>query len=166
MTARSTIIDGTGSKQESRVNQDHALLTTSYEQDGFDTPISVLIRNKLYRSFLKNSSGSKDMNINGSVTPVEFYISAQEDKVFFITNVRLLLNGAKLNLGQAGDFRRFGPIATNLTNGITLVATQGGENTSIFETPIKNTGDWFDYSDAYLNFVSAILLVLISCLLI
>jgi hypothetical protein len=60
---------------------------------------------------------------------------------------------------NTNDFRRFGAATaggTPLTNGITLKVTQGGLVTDFFIAPITRMGDFFNYSDSYLNIINAI----------
>jgi len=158
VTAKSTICDGTGTRREARVTRDHAVLITQVDADGFETPDAVLTRYKLYRSFLTTSSGSKNLNVDGSVTPVEFSISATTGKILNITQLRVLLNGTYFEM-NTNDFRRFGAATVgggSLTNGITLKAIQGGEVTNLFAEPIKQSGDFFNYADDFVNLVNAV----------
>lgn len=158
MAGKVNIKDGTGSGYFAHVTEDHALLVTEQNRNSFQTPDEFLTRYKLYRGFLLNSSSSKDLNVDGSVTPVEFSVSSEDGKVLYVTHIRVLLNGTYFEMGTQ-DFRRFGTATTGgaaLTNGITLQAIQGGVTTDLFADPITRTGDFFNYSDDYINLYNAV----------
>jgi hypothetical protein len=151
------IKDGTGTNFKAKVTRDHALLVTGIDKSGFDTNDSVLTRYKLFRGFLKNN-GSKNLNVNGSVTPVEFNVTSEPGKVLYVSQLRVLLNGTYFEM-NTNDFRRFGAATAgggSLTNGISLVAKQGGLSTPLFADPIKQSGDFFNYADDFVNLVNAV----------
>jgi len=158
MAGKVHIKDGTGSGYSAQVTEDHALLVTEQNRNGFQTPDEFLTRYKLFRGFLEDSGGSHDMNVNGSVTPVEFSVSSEPGKVLYIVMIRVLLNGTYFEMGTQ-DFRRFGTATVGgaaLTNGITLQAIQSGVITNLFAEPITRTGDFFNYSDDYVNLYNAV----------
>lgn len=158
MSSKTCIKDGTGSGFYAHVTEDHALLVTEQNRNGFQTPDEFLTRYKLFRGFLTNSSGSKDLNVNGSVTPVDFSVSSENGKVLYVVHIRVLLNGTYFEMGTQ-DFRRFGTATAGgaaLTNGITLKVIQAGIVTNLFAEPIKRTGEFFNYSDDYVNLYNAV----------
>lgn len=113
---------------------------------------------RYFSSYLTDSGSSKDMNIDGSVTPVEFTEDAQQDRIKWITRIRIVIWGDEWEI-NSNDFRRFGSataINTPLTNGVTFEVVQGGITTSIFTDPVTTAGDFFDYIEDYDNFVNAI----------
>lgn len=139
------------------VTSDGALQVSIIEGAAAELPIDTLTRRKLLRSFLKNN-GSKDLNVDGSTTPVEFTEAADTTRTKWITGLRLLLNGTNLEM-NTNDFRRFGTATasnTPLTNGVQLYVIQGGLQTDFFVDPITRMGDFFNYADAYLNIINAI----------
>ena len=152
------IIDGTGSRRKAKVTLDHALLVTNLDRDGFDTEDAVLTRYKLFRSYLLGPAGSKDMNVNGSSTPVEYSVTSDVGKVLYVTSLRVLLNGTYFEL-DTQDFRRFGTATTGgspLTNGLTLNAEQGGIVTPLFAEPIQRTGHFMNYADDFVNLKNSV----------
>lgn len=157
MSTPANIVDGTGTKRKAHVTEDHALLVTDRLQSGFFIDSTILTRYKLLRTFLK-AAGSIEMNVDGSVNSVEFEISAQEDKVLYVQHARVIINGTYFEV-DTNDFRRFG-LATvgggSLSNGITFNAYQGGVETSIFASPVKQTGDFFNYLDDFTNLKNSI----------
>jgi len=155
---RTTITNGTGKKYEAQVTAEHALVVTSQASSGFDVSSNVLTRYKLFRGFMTDSSGSKDLNIDGSTTPVEFSVTSETGKVLYVQQIRVLLNGTYFEM-DTNDFRRFGEATAgggSLTNGIELEVRQGGVMTELFAEPIKQTGDFFNYADNFTNLVNAV----------
>ena len=151
------IEDGTGSKTKAKVTEDHALLVTGIEQNAFFVDDDVLTRYKLLRAFMTNGT-SKDMNVNGSVTPVEFTVTSDVGKVLYITQIRILINGTYFEL-DTQDFRRFGLATAGggaLPNGLTLNVEQGGIVTSMFADPVTQTGDFLNYADDFVNLKNSI----------
>lgn len=152
------IRSGTGAIRDAHVTEEHALLVASQATDGFELSDSSLTRYKLFRTFLKNSAGSIEMNINGSVTPMEFTVTSEPGKILYISIMRFIINGTYFEMNTQ-DFRRFGAATVgggSLTNGITLVAFQGGVQTSLFAYPIRQSGDFFDYADDFINLTNAV----------
>jgi hypothetical protein len=143
--------------QRMAVSSDGALLVNIVEGAAAELPVDTLTRRKLLRGFLDNG-GSIDMNVNGSGTPVEFTEVADTTRTKWITSVRVLFNGANLEM-NSNDFRRFGEATasqTPLTNGVELFVVQGGGQTNFFVTPITRMGDFFSYADSYLNIINAV----------
>lgn len=70
--------------------------------------------------FLKESGGSSDLNVDGSITPVTFSASPPTGKKWFIHSISLIIEDASIN------FTRFGGIPGGLTNGIEFRVKEGG----------------------------------------
>lgn len=139
------------------VTSDGALQVSIVEGAAAELPIETLTRRKLLRGFLLNN-GSNALNVNGSVTPVEFVEAADTTRTKWLTGLRVLLNGTNLEM-NTNDFRRFGAAtaaSTPLTNGVELFVVQGGQQTNFFIQPITRMGDFFNYADSYLNIINAI----------
>jgi hypothetical protein len=80
------------------------------------------------------STGSNDLKVDGSTTPVSFYIEALEDKDIFIKSlsIRISDNGARLNL--------FGAIAA-LTNGVNFKYKNNAIGEVVIQDEIKTNLD-------------------------
>lgn len=156
MTVSFKIQDGEGSGLEAGVTKDHALKVAVYEASSSDVPVEVITRYKIFRGFLEHDK-SKDLNVDGSVTPVEFAINSEVGVIKWITKIRLLFNDTNMEL-DTNDFRRFGSAAVSpgLTNGIELIIKQGGLEAKIFESPVKTSGDFMAYTSSFVNFINAI----------
>ena len=151
------IKDGTNGVK-AHVTEEHALLVTMVDRSGFKTDSGVLTRYKLLHDFLRNSSGSREMNVDGSSTSVEFYITSDIEKVKYITGTRFILKGTYFEV-DTQDFRRFGLAtagSTPLTNGFDLVAYQGGLEVNVFSDTITQMGDFFNDADDYTNLKNSV----------
>jgi len=140
-----------------QVTSEGALYVNIVEGAAAELPVETLTRRKLLRGFLLNAS-SKELNVDGSSTPVEFIAGSDDAKTKWLTSARVLFNGTNLEM-NTNDFRRFGAATasqTALTNGLEFFAIQGGIQTNFFIEPIARMGDFFTYSDDYLNIVNSI----------
>lgn len=157
MTISTKITDGGGSGREAYVTENYALKVQNVPETSKGLPPEDLANIRLYRDFLK-SGGSPDMNVNGSVTPVEFSISSQLNRTVWITGVRFILEDVSLEMNTQ-DFRRFGTATVagvGLTNGILFSTTQSGETIELVAEPIQFVGDFFSYADSYLNLINSV----------
>jgi hypothetical protein len=142
------------------VTQDHALkvaLSGGLQGSSVGKTPEELTAIKYYSGYLHNGS-SIDLNVDGSVTPVEFVEESTTLCVKWITRVRILLNGTYFEL-NTNDFRRFGAATAGgspLTNGIQFWVEQGGVTTQIFTSPVRYTGDFMNYAEDYTNIINAI----------
>jgi hypothetical protein len=149
-----TVKDGYTLKS-ARVNADGAL-KVFVAQSSSDVPIEELTRLRQLREPFVNGGGA-EMNVNGSVAPVEYVVEAEEGFTKWITGVRFLLKDKNMEI-NTNDFRRFGDaaIAPGLTNGVEFWANQGGTITPFFISPVKKIGGFLDYADDFTNLVNAI----------
>lgn len=158
MAIKSYIQDGEGTSTTAGVTRDHELKVTSRPisltdvYDGGSGDLSIYTRTKIFVSTLKNSSDSEDLNVDGSVTPVEFYIAAEPDKLKSIHHVRFVIHDTQTALGSS-EGRRFCSAAASpgLTNGLEFYIEQGGITTHIFNNPVKNIASFLNFTDDYIN---------------
>lgn len=150
------IADGQGSGRNVGVTTDNALKVSIVSQAANTIPTEQLIRQKQLRRFLLNGT-SRDMNIDGSVTPVEFYVGAEEGVTKWFTGIRIIMHDENMEL-NTNDFRRFGraAITPGLTNGIELFTTQEGIITSLVADAVQTIGDFMKDASDYVNFINAI----------
>jgi len=90
----------------------------------FRVPVdsSINLRPGIYRSAAAVDGGaSSDLNVDGSVTPVEFNVVPNTGKIFFITEIALIMED------QAMNYTKFGGITGGLANGIGVEVKEGGE---------------------------------------
>lgn len=151
------ITDGERSNVRAGVTGANALKVSIQEQSAAELPIEILTIRKQFRGFLETPAGSSDLNVDGSVTPVEFLVGADVSATRWITGIRILLNDISMEL-DTNDFRRFGTaaIAPGLTNGLEIYVEQSGFRTDLYLDPIKTIGDFMNYADRYVNFINAI----------
>ena len=100
----------------------------------FTCPPLLPQKNKFFRQYLKTAAGSYDMQVDGSTTNVDFFISASDVNDRYITTVSFEIAdvGAKLN--------EFGAIAA-LTNGCVFEYHRSGEVVVIHEA-LKTNWDF------------------------
>ena len=153
-----TYIQDPATGRRIEVNPEGALRVEVVQGAASNIDSDVLTRRKLLRNFLRNASDSKDLNVDGSTTSVEFRAEAATDRTKFITGARVLFNGTNLEM-NSNDFRRFGNATssqTPLTNGLEFFVVQGGQQTNLFIDPIVRMGDFYNYSDDSVNIINAI----------
>ena len=83
------------------------------------------------REFAMNGS-SIDLNVDGSVTPVDFTVEAPSGKIWYIHRVTILIE----DIGTS--FARFGGI-TSLTNGVDFKISQNGLSEELLGNIKKNS---------------------------
>lgn len=81
------------------------------------------------------NSGSNDMRVDGSTTPVEFSINASEDKHIFINCISVIIADASAVLNKFGNL-------TALTNGIDFVYSTSKVGEIIIRDEIKSNLDF------------------------
>ncbi len=152
----SKIRDGEGTGRLAGVTPDSALKVAIVEQAANTIPIAQLIRQKQLKEFLVNG-GSRELNVDGSVSTVDFTVASAEGITKWVTRLRVLLNGVNFEL-DTNDFRRFGAaaIAPGLTNGVEFFTVQEGITTNLVPDPIQTAGDFMDSADRFVNFINAI----------
>lgn len=158
MTIKNIIEDGLGTGKTAQVTPANAVLVQLTPDTSIGISEEALTSIRLQREFFLNSSNSELMNVDGSVTPVDFEITAELGFTKWITGFRIIMEDTNLEMDTA-DFRRFGSATTAgspLTNGVQIFSFQSGEITNIANDPIRFSGDFFRYSDDYLNFKNAI----------
>lgn len=152
---KSSIIDGTGTERQAEVTPNYALKVQNVPETSVGIPPDDLANLRLYRDFLRDGA-SPDANVDGSATNTEFLISSQLNKNIWITGVRFLFEGNNLEMNTQ-DFRRFGATGPGaLTNGLLFRTRQSGETIELFAEPIVFMGDFFTYSDRYLNLINSV----------
>ncbi len=96
------------------------------------------------------------MNVNGSVTPVEFSIQANDTQVISITRIRLIFHSTQMDMSGI-EARRFGAAAgiAGLPNGLEAFVEQDGE-APLFNEPVQHMSDFWTYTDGFINAIAAI----------
>lgn len=91
--------------------------------------------------YLRNSGGSIDMGVNGSVTPVEFFKTIPTGRIFELARIQVSIHDASPNPGNYGG-------GAALTNGVDLFfrAVDGTEYDLLDGRPIK-TNDHYNHLD-------------------
>ena len=157
MPVSSQIVDGTGDGFAAAVNAQNALRTNAIPLTSRGFSASDLANLRQLREFLRDESGSINLNADGSTTPIEFSLEAIEGVTRWVTGVRLIFEGGNLEI-STNDFRRFGTAATSpgLTNGVEIETEQQGQTVTITKAPVVTIGDFLTYSNAYLNLANSV----------
>ena len=158
MSAKVEIKDGTGSSALAQVAaSSNALLTQRLPETAKGLEPSLIANLRELSAFFVDTTGSAAQNVDGSVTPVEFSISASPEKTKWVVGFRLIIEGASLTFAS-NDFRRYGAAATapGLTNGVLIQTEQQGAVVNISAEPINILGDYLDYAQGFTNFTNAI----------
>lgn len=140
-------IVGGPTEQAAVVGSDGALRVASLRPPSADRTRLNVEQVKQFVAFLKNSSGSQDMTVDGSSTVAEFYVEAENDRIKWIEELRLVFHDTNMKL-DGTESRRFGSAAASpgLTNGLRLRAEQGGVVTDYFADPVQSIGEFYRYS--------------------
>lgn len=158
MTIRTQIADGAGTSRAALVTENQALRVQVVPESSKGLPPEDLANLRLLRDFLVDSGSSNDMNVDGSTTSVRFDIVSDPGVTKWITGIRILMEGANLEI-NTNDFRRFGNATSSnssLPNGVVIRAEQSGVITNIVAEPIGIIGDFLSYADDFLNLVNAV----------
>lgn len=134
----------------------NALLVQVLPETSKGVPSADLSNLRQLRAFFVDAGGSSDQRVDGSVTPVEFSVSASAGVTKWITGFRVVIEANQFELATA-DFRGYGAvIAPGLLNGIQIETLQSGIVTPIASEPIRASGDFLNYAEGFTNFVNAI----------
>jgi len=142
LTANVNIWDDAKSKAVSVITEgsNERLAVDAYVSDS-DNDFGVY-RGKYVNQHLENA-GSRDMNVNGSVTPVSFTAGPGSGKRWYIARLLVTLEDSSIN------HTKFGGQAA-LTNGIDFKVTESGTERDVIPHRIKKNGQWrhFSYDSA------------------
>lgn len=155
MPIRNHIEDGGGTGRLTDVTARDALKVQTMPETAVGIPQRVLTALLVEREYLTNAAGSSNLNVNGSVTAVDFSVRAETGVTKWITGFDVLLEDGQMDMSTT-EFRRFADAAATLTNGILIFAEQSGVTTNIAVDPIQVMGDFFNYADSYVNLVNAV----------
>lgn len=150
------------------VTGDGSLAVSNHQRTFDDYSADEVRAVKVLIGHLKTSADSESMDVDGSTTPVEFEVASAVDCIRWISQIRLIIQGQKMNL-SSNEARGFGN-SSALTTGCELEAVQGGGVTPIFHDPVQRISDFRRYTavggnsiindiDAVANGVDFLLLV-------
>lgn len=128
------IVDGTGNKFRAKVTNQHELLVTHSVNPTFPD-IGSTNQLQYYSKLLGTTgsdSGTTNLNVDGSSTPVKFFIEAEQDFDIRIMNIVITITDGVIN------HNKFGGIPSALTNGWDLQVLEQGETTFIIEKAKSN----------------------------
>ena len=156
MSLKTTIKDGKGTGRTASVTDANALLVSVLPQTSKGIPPDDLASLRQLREFFVDSVGSEDQRVDGSVSAVEFSVSAQLGITRWVTGFRLIIQGQNTDMGS-NDCRRYAATSGGLTNGVEIEAVQSGVTTVITGAgAVTDMGQYLRYADDFLNIISAI----------
>lgn len=106
----SYIIDGYGSGNKLKVNGEGEIPVVIHTHPPIDEKISLFPFSQFFTDN-GSSSGSSDMRVDGSTTPQEFFISADEERDLYIKTISIRIADASSVLNKYGNLAA-------LTNGV------------------------------------------------
>ena len=139
MSVPFTIKDGRGTGISAGVSKSHGLQVAPVIPDV--PPVGKVSRYRFFSARLGSTGGdggTVNMNVNGSVTPQEFYIASHADYDLFITDLAMII--ADTGLTHAN----FGGVSI-LANGYDLKVTEANETVYIIEKA-KTSGQVIAFS--------------------
>ena len=145
---------GLGGHKKAAVTSDCALRVTQIDRKLSDLTIDQLTRVKFFNGLFERAdgSGSTSLNVDGSVTPVDFVINPPAGQAIQVRELRFILEGGDMSM-TTNDARKFSTAAgtAGLTNGLECFIEQGGEQNNIFVEPIQHMSEFFNYITDFYN---------------
>lgn len=127
------IVDGSGTSKKVSVLPEGELLVSVHS-----SPPLLRQKTKIFGQFLTVDgapASSNDMGVDGSGTPVEFFIAAQENNDLYLTALSFILG-----YGTTAQLFEFADSGAALTNGVQIAYTTVGEDEVVITTPTTNYG--------------------------
>lgn len=155
MSVKTEIIDGKGRGRSAEVTPGGTLLVTPQTETARGIDPARLANQLVLSERFTDENGSSEQVVDGSVTPVDFSIRAEQGVTKWVTGFRLIIIGPNLDI-STNQLRRYGAAAAGLTNGIQIESFQAGETANITANPVQTIADYFLYQDDFLSLVSSI----------
>ena len=160
MVAKIHITDGgkQGTGRKAGVTSDNALPVTQVPRLANDQTDEQLTRIKYFSGLFvrDDGSGSTDLRVDGSVTPVDFVIAPPPGEMIQLREIRYIFEDSSLDMG-GNDVRRFGSAAGTggLVNGLESFIEQGAGVQNLFVEPINHMSEFFWYVSDFFNIPNA-----------
>ena len=138
------LVDGHGGKNKAKIGAEGELNVVVHPHPPKNESIEPLPYSQFFTDN-GESNGSNDMIVNGSGTPIDFYISAKSDFDIYIKSITVQISdpGARLD--------RFGAL-TELTNGLSFFYEEIDLGELVITEAIKTNLDFFRDSTGGKNF--------------
>jgi hypothetical protein len=141
-----------GSGRSAQVTEGRALKVTTVQPSARELSPAELARFQYFSLYFsrRDAPTDFDLNVDGSVTPVDFRVQRQPEQVLYIKRVRFVFHDEQMDI-SGGEARRFASAAAppGLTNGIEFFTDQVGERVDIFNEPVKQMADFWQYADDF-----------------
>jgi hypothetical protein len=155
MPVKTEIIDGKGRGRSAEVTPAGTLLVVPQTETARGIDAETIANQLVLSERFTDSTGAFEQVVDGSVTPVEFAIRAEQGFTKWVRGFRLVIIGPNLDI-NSNQLRRYGAATTGLTNGIEIESFQSGETADIAATPIQTIADYFLYQDDFTSLTGAI----------
>ena len=152
---KSEILDGKGRGRSAEVTPSGTLLVTPQTETARGVEPETIANQLVLSEQFTDSSGSPEQAVDGSVTPVEFAIRAEQGFTKWVRGFRLIIIGPNLDI-STNQLRRYGAAGGGLTNGIQIETFQSGETANITANPVLTIADYFLYQNDFTSLVGAI----------
>jgi hypothetical protein len=155
MPVKTEIIDGKGRGRSAEVTPAGTLLVVPQTETARGIDPRTIANQLVLSERFTDSAGSFEQVVDGSVTPVEFSIRAEQGFTKWLRGFRMVVIGPNLDI-NSNQLRRYGAAGTGLTNGIEIESFQEGETANIAAAPIQTIADYFIYQDDFTSLTGAI----------
>ena len=155
MSVKAEILDGRGRGKSADVLPSGALSVQVLPETARGVDSASIANQLVLNQLFSDASGATEQAVDGSVTPVEFAIRAEQGVTKWVTGFRLTIIGPNLDIGT-NQLRRYANNAAGLVNGIDIETLQAGEVVQIGVGPITTIADYFLYQRDFTSLVSAI----------
>lgn len=155
MSVKTEIIDGKGRGRSAEVTPGGTLLVTPQTETARGVDAETIANQLVLSERFVDESGSFEQVVDGSVTPVEFAIRAEQGFTKWVRGFRLIIIGPNLDI-STNQLQRYGATSGGLTNGIQIESFQSGETASVTAAPVLTIADYFLYQDDFTSLVNSI----------
>lgn len=132
---KNKITDGLGSQRSAHVTEDHALLVTTLPYDYSTDLKKKILPFRQYFTVDGTAGGSYDLRVDGSSTPVNFWIPSSQTAERFVTTLSFAISDTILTPAKFAGI-------TALTNGVQLYYTAADYGNIYIHDALKSNFDF------------------------
>jgi hypothetical protein len=152
MTTPVHIKDAGGNKRGANVTSGHALKVTSVLPSAADLTQEELTRFQYYSAYFSDLDDEAiiDLDVDGSADPRSFVIRRKDGFVLYVKRLRFIFKDEQMDM-SGGEARRFASAASppGLSTGLLCATSQAGTEVPIFNAPVKQMADFWQYADDF-----------------
>lgn len=155
MAVRAQFLDGAGSGRVADVIPAGSVLVTPTTETARGVDAATIANQLALFERFTDGAGSSEQAVDGSTTPVEFSIRAEQGLTKWVAGFRLVIIGPNLDVSTVGQLRRYAATAGGLTNGVQIEALQAGQTAEISGT-VQTMADYFQTSRDFTSLAGSI----------